>query len=201
VIVAVPAPVGVKTPEEVIVPPVAVQATAELNVPVPSTVAAQVDVCVVKMDAGEQTTETEVIVDGAAVTVSVSVPDAFVSCVEVALIVAVPVFAGVKTPAGVIAPPLTPQVNVGLNVPVPCTVAVQVDVCVMRIEVGEQVTVTDVMVDCGAGLDGFTPESEMHPESAAKAPAADNRAANLQTNLKALRRRSFSIICAPLREF
>ena len=66
---------GVKTPEEVIVPPVAVQVTAELNVPVPSTVAAQEDICVVRMDTGEQTTATEVIVDDGAVTVTVTGPD------------------------------------------------------------------------------------------------------------------------------
>ena len=77
-IVAVPAPVGVKTPEGVIVPPVAVQVTAELNAPVPSTVAAQVDVCVVRMDAEEQSTETEVIVVGA-VTVTVAGPDLVMS--------------------------------------------------------------------------------------------------------------------------
>jgi hypothetical protein len=33
--VAVPAPEGVKTPDELMVPPVAAQVTAELNVPVP----------------------------------------------------------------------------------------------------------------------------------------------------------------------
>jgi hypothetical protein len=137
------------------------------------------------MDAGEHTTETEVIVGDDAVTVSVSVPDAFVSCVEVAVIVAVPAFAGVKTPDGVIAPPLTLQVNAGLNAPVPCTVAVQVDVCVMRIEVGEQVTLTDVMVVCGAGPEVFMLPLEMHPDSAAKTPAAANRAENLHPIRKA----------------
>ncbi len=35
VMVAVPAPVGVNTPADVIVPPLADQVTAELNVPVP----------------------------------------------------------------------------------------------------------------------------------------------------------------------
>jgi len=74
VMVAVPVPAGVNTPEDVIVPSVAPQVTAELNDPVPCTVAVQVDVCVVRMDAGEQTTETEVIVDGA-VTVTVALPD------------------------------------------------------------------------------------------------------------------------------
>ena len=98
VTITVPATVGVNTPEGVIVPFDAAQVTAELYDPVPCTVAVQVDVCVVRMDAGEQPTETEVIVDGA-VTVTVALPDLVESCVDVAVIVAVPVPAGVKTPA------------------------------------------------------------------------------------------------------
>jgi hypothetical protein len=98
VITAVPTPAGVNTPEELIVPSVAPQVTAELYDPVPCTVAAQLDVCVVRMDAGEQATETEVIVDGA-VTVTVALPDLVESCVDVAVMVAVPVPAGVRTPA------------------------------------------------------------------------------------------------------
>jgi uncharacterized membrane protein len=98
VITAVPTPAGVNTPEEVIAPSDAAQVTAELNDPVPCTVAAQVDVCVVRMDAGEQPTETEVIVDGAA-TVTVAMPDLVESCFDVAVMVAVPVPAGVRTPA------------------------------------------------------------------------------------------------------
>ena len=42
--VAVPTPLGVSTPEEVIVPFVAVQVTFELYAPVPATVAMQVAV-------------------------------------------------------------------------------------------------------------------------------------------------------------
>jgi hypothetical protein len=113
VIVAVPVAVGVNTPEEVIVPSDAAQVTAELYDPVPCTVAVQVDVCVVRMDAGEQTTvtdvivgvagvvqptETEVMVDGAA-TVTVALPDLVESCVDVAVMVAVPVLEAVNTPA------------------------------------------------------------------------------------------------------
>jgi len=96
--VAVPATVGVNTPEDVIVPSVEPQVTAGLYGPVPCTVAVQLDVCVVRMDAGEQATETEVIVDGA-VTVTVALPDLVASCVDVAVMVAVPVPAGVRTPA------------------------------------------------------------------------------------------------------
>jgi hypothetical protein len=71
--------------------------TAVLKLPVPATVAAQADVCVVRIDAGLQATETEVIVGGT-VTVTVAEPDLVVSCVEVAVMVAVPAPDGVKTP-------------------------------------------------------------------------------------------------------
>jgi hypothetical protein len=98
VMVAVPVPAGVNTPEVVIAPSDAAQVTAELYDPVPCTVAVQVDVCVVRMDAGEQPTETEVIVDGA-VTVTVASPDLVESCVDVAVMVAVPVLEAVNTPA------------------------------------------------------------------------------------------------------
>jgi hypothetical protein len=98
VMVAVPVPAGVNTPEDVIVPSDAAHVTAGLYDPVPCTVAVQVDVCVVRMDAGEQFTETELIVDGA-VTVTVALPDLDESSVEVAVMVAVPVPAGVRTPA------------------------------------------------------------------------------------------------------
>jgi hypothetical protein len=42
---------------------------------------------------------------------------------------------------------LTDQVTAVLKLPVPVTFAVHVDVCVVRIEVGAQVTVTDVIVE------------------------------------------------------
>jgi hypothetical protein len=60
---AEPAPDGVKTPEEVIVPPVAVHVTALLNAPVPATVAEQVDVCAVLIEAGEAETVIPVTVE------------------------------------------------------------------------------------------------------------------------------------------
>jgi hypothetical protein len=144
VMVAVPVPVGVKTPDALIVPPVAPQVTAELNAPVPCTVAVHVDVCVVRMDAGEQSTETEVIA-GVAVTVTGADPDLVASCVEVAVMVAVPVPVGVKTPDALIVPPVAPHVTAELNAPVPCTVAVQVDVWVIRMVAGEQSTETEVI--------------------------------------------------------
>ena len=52
----------------------------------------------VRIDAGEQSTVIEVIVDGV-VTATVALPDLVESCVDVAVMVAVPVPAGVKTPA------------------------------------------------------------------------------------------------------
>ena len=74
----VPAPDGVKTPLELMVPPVADQLTAELNNPVPETVAAHVVVCDVVMDDGTAATRTAVIVKGAEVTVIFAEPVTFV---------------------------------------------------------------------------------------------------------------------------
>ena len=131
-IIAVPAPEGVNTLEDVIVPSVAVQVTAGLYDPVPCTVAAQEDVCVVSTEAGEQITETEVIADCVVtVTVTVALPDFVESCVEVAEIVAVPAPTGVKTPALLIVPMLvglTDHVTEELKLPVPLTVAMQAEV-------------------------------------------------------------------------
>ena len=101
VMVAVPVVVGVKTPvvlTEPILDGLRDHVTALLKLPVPLTVAVQADVCVVRTEAGEQATETEVIVD-CVVTVTVALPDFVESCVDVAVMVAVPVPAGVKTPA------------------------------------------------------------------------------------------------------
>ena len=58
----VPVPDGVKTPPAVIVPPVAVHVTALLKVPVPDTVAEQVEVCAVVMEDGIAATATPVTV-------------------------------------------------------------------------------------------------------------------------------------------
>jgi hypothetical protein len=99
--VAVPAAAGVKTPA-LLTAPILVgltdQVTAVLKLPVPATVGVQADVCVARMDVGEQTTETEAIIGGT-VTVTVAGPDLVKSCVEVAMMVAVPAPLGVKTPA------------------------------------------------------------------------------------------------------
>jgi hypothetical protein len=55
-------------------------------------------------------------------------PDFVLSCVDVAVIVAVPVAVGVNTPEDVIVPSVALQVTAELYDPVPCTLAVQVDV-------------------------------------------------------------------------
>jgi hypothetical protein len=104
-IVAVPVAEGVKTPEGEMEPSVAAQVTAEFEAPVPCTVAAQAEVCVVKMDDGEQTTATPVMVGGT-VTVTVAEPDLVVSCVDVAVMAAVPAALGVKTPELLVDPML-----------------------------------------------------------------------------------------------
>jgi hypothetical protein len=110
VIAADPAAAGVKTPEEVIAPSVAVQVTAELKAPVPCTVATQEEVWFVWIEAGEQATETEVIVPGTP-TATDAEPDLVESCVDVAVIVHVPAAEGVNTPADVIAPPVADHVT------------------------------------------------------------------------------------------
>jgi hypothetical protein len=82
------------------------------------------------MEAGEHATVTDVIVEGAA-TVTVAEPLLVVSCVEVAVIVAVPVTLGEKTPEPLTDPilvGLTDQLTELLKVPVPVTVGVQADV-------------------------------------------------------------------------
>jgi hypothetical protein len=73
-----------------------------------------------------------------------------VSCVEVVEMVAVPAAAGMKTPELLTLPMLdglTDQLTPVLKFPVPITVGVHVEVCVVEIETGEQATVTDVIVE------------------------------------------------------
>jgi hypothetical protein len=71
---------------------------------VPATVAAQLDVCVVRIDPGAHSTVTPVMA-GAAVTTTLAVPAFVPSCVDVAVMLAVPaVEPGVKTPVAEIVP-------------------------------------------------------------------------------------------------
>jgi hypothetical protein len=114
---AAPTPDGVKTPAGVIVPPVAVQVTAELKAPVPATVAAQVAVCAVVIEAGVAVTETEVIVT-AAVTDTLADPDLMESSVLFAVMVSDPdagtVAGAVYSPELEIVPETADQVTVEL---------------------------------------------------------------------------------------
>lgn len=88
------------------------------------------DVCDVVIDVGKQATATPVIVDGV-VTVTVAWPDLVVSCVDVAVTVAVPAADGVNTPVLLTLPMvegLTDHETELLKLPVPVTVGVHVDV-------------------------------------------------------------------------
>jgi hypothetical protein len=83
--------------------------------PVPLTVAEQALVCDVVIEDGEHEIVTEVMADVAAKpTTTLLAPDLVVSCVEVAVMVAVPVALGVNTPAGLIVPPVADQVTAEL---------------------------------------------------------------------------------------
>jgi hypothetical protein len=104
----------------------------------------------------------------AAVTKIGVVPDLVESCVDVALIVAVPAVAEVKTPVVLTVPMLvglTDQVTEGLKLPVPLTVGTQVDVWFVYSEVGEQFTATDVIVEVAGGV----PPPELPPPHATSA--------------------------------
>ena len=128
--VAVPAADGVKTPAEVITPPDEVQVTALLYAPVPLTVATQVEVWAVLIDAGLATTVIPVTVatTGVAVIDMLAVPDFVLSCVEVAVQLPVPIPEGVKTPDCVIVPPVAVHVTDVVKFPLPDTVLVHVAV-------------------------------------------------------------------------
>jgi hypothetical protein len=97
---------------------------------------------------GLQDTVTEVIVGGT-LTVTTELPDFVESWVEVAVMVAVPAPDGLNTPALLTAPVpegLTDHVTDVIKLPVPVTVGVHVDVCVVRMVVGEQTAETEVIV-------------------------------------------------------
>jgi hypothetical protein len=94
-------------------------------------------------------------------TVTVALPDFVASCVDVAITVALPAVAGEKTPALLIAPilvGLTDQVTDVLKLPVPVTVGVQDEVCVVRMEAGEQATDTEVIVGWAVTVTGAEPD-------------------------------------------
>lgn len=116
-----PVPAGVNTPPAVIVPLVADQVTALLKFPVPETVAVHAVVWFGRIELGLQDALTDVIVEEV-FTATLVEPDALVSCIDVAVIVAVPEPEGVNTPDAVIVPLVAVQVTAALNPPVPKTV-------------------------------------------------------------------------------
>jgi hypothetical protein len=138
---------AVYTPADVIVPALAVQVTAELNAPVPATVAAQADVPLTLILAGVHTTATEVTF----VMATLAVEETAGFCTDVAVIVALPevgtVAGAVYTPADVIVPALAVHVTAELKVPLPATVAAQLDVPPTLMLAGVQVTATEVTLE------------------------------------------------------
>ena len=142
----VPTLVGVNTPLDVIVPPVALQVTLLLKAPVPLTAARQVAVCEVVIDDGFAVTAIPVTVPevGAADMLIEAVADLVLSCVDVAVQVPVPTLVGVNTPPDVIVPPVALHTTALLLELVPMTFAEQVDVCAMLMEDGVAVTATPV---------------------------------------------------------
>ena len=144
----VPVPDGVKRPDCVIEPPVAVQVTALLYAPVPVTVATHCEVCPVLIEAGAAATVILVTVGAVFVTVMAADPEMFVNpaCVEFAVQLPVPMPEGVNTPDCVMVPPVAVHITALLYPPVPATVATHCAVCPMLIEPGDTATVTEVTV-------------------------------------------------------
>lgn len=102
------------------------------------------DVWAVVIDPGMQFTATPVITE-AAFTATLALPDFVLSCTEVATMDAVPGPLGVNTPEPLTVPAVDgfrDQITEGLKVPSPVTFAVQADVCVFKIVLGEHETVT-----------------------------------------------------------
>jgi hypothetical protein len=94
------------------VPKLAVHVTAELKLPVPCRVAVHCEVALGLIVVGLQATDTAVIVDGAAWTVTVAVPDFVVSSTLVAVTVTVPAVAGaVSSPVAAMLPALADHVT------------------------------------------------------------------------------------------
>jgi hypothetical protein len=140
-------PGAVNSPVESIAPPLTAHVTAELKLPVPWTVAAHCDVAFVAIVDGLQTTPTEEIVGGAAITVIVARPDLIVSCVLVAVTVTDPAEPGaINSPLPLIVPALAVHVTAELKLPVPCTVALHCDVVLGATVEGLQLTATEEIV-------------------------------------------------------
>src|SRR5579862_7042895 len=107
VMVASPAPDGVNTPAVVIAPPEADHVTALLKFPVPETAAVHAEVWFVEIETGLHVTVIDETAEGEdedPLTVTLAVATLLASCVEAAVMVAVPPPDGVNNPAGVIVP-------------------------------------------------------------------------------------------------
>ena len=116
--------------------------------PVPLTLAEHALLCCVVMVVGRHKTLTEVMVPDSP-TFTVVLPDFVVSCVDVAVMVATPAEAGVKTPVLLILPMLvglTAQVTEVPKTSEPETVAEQAAVWFVWMAPGEQVTETAVTI-------------------------------------------------------
>jgi hypothetical protein len=88
------------------------------------------------------------VIVGGILTTTVAVPDCAVSCTEVAVTIAVPALAGVKTPfpsTDPIPTGLIDQVTAELYAPVPWTLAEHAEVWVVRMDARAQATETEVI--------------------------------------------------------
>ncbi len=136
-----------KSPLALIVPALADHVTAELNLPVPCTVALHCDVAPTPIVDGLHVTATEVMVEALDCTVTEAVPDLVVSWVLVAVTVTLPaVDSAVKSPLALIVPALADHVTAELKLPVPCTEALHCEVAFIATAEGLHVTETDEMV-------------------------------------------------------
>lgn len=111
------APGAVNKPLESIMPPLAVQLTVELKLPVPCTVAVHCEVAFVGIVDGLHATPTEEIFGGLdpIATITVAVPDLLESSVLVAVTVTVAAeFGAVRTPLALMDPLLAVHVTVEL---------------------------------------------------------------------------------------
>jgi len=108
--VAFPAPAGVNTPAAEMVPFVAVHVTALLKFPVPDTAAVHIAVWPGRIDTGLQVTVTDEIAE-AGLIATFTLAALLGSCVEAAVMTAVPALDGVNSPAGVIVPFVAVQVT------------------------------------------------------------------------------------------
>jgi hypothetical protein len=92
------------------------------------------------------------VIVGTKLTATLKLPDFETSCVDVAVIVAVPAEAGVKTPTPLTLPivnGLTDQLTVLLKFPVPTTDCVQLVVWFVRMDAEEQAAETELTVEYG----------------------------------------------------